>query len=78
MVMPDGSLLAGGYLTVVENGGITSATQAGAASPSISMVISLISCRPPPRSPSTAGSFCRACTRLPSGTMLVKRTRSDP
>ena len=56
---------------------MVSATQAGLVSPSISMVHSLRICMPPALA-STPISFWRMRTRLPTRTMLMKRTLSEP
>ena len=56
---------------------MTSAMQAGLASPSISMVHSFFSCMPPALA-SAPISFWRMRTRLPTRTMLMKRTLSEP
>ena len=56
---------------------ISSAISAGRVSPSISTVTSLTTCRPPDFGV-TLISFWRARTRLPTGTIWVKRTLSEP
>ena len=54
-----------------------SAIMAGRSWPSISMVTSLVICMPPAFGVASF-SFTRQRTRLPTGTMLVKRTEFEP